>query len=80
MPRHFDLFTSLMQARQALEEWRRDYNLVRPHSSIGWLAPATYAATFSPPRGHAMFAEQIDIIENGVWRRVSAFEAILLQL
>jgi putative transposase len=45
------LFTSLMQARQALEEWRRDYNMVRPHSSIGWLAPAIYAATFSPPRG-----------------------------
>ena len=45
------LFTSLMQARQALEEWRCDYNLVRPHSSIRWLAPAIYAATFSPPRG-----------------------------
>jgi hypothetical protein len=28
----------------------------------------------------AMFAEQIDIIENGVPRRVSVFEAILLQL
>jgi putative transposase len=45
------LFTSLMQARQALEEWRCDYNMVRPHSSIGWLAPAIYAATFSPPPG-----------------------------
>jgi putative transposase len=45
------LFTSLMQARQALEEWRCDYNQVRPHSSIGWLAPAIYAATFSPPPG-----------------------------
>jgi putative transposase len=45
------LFMSLMQARQALEEWRCDYNQVRPHSSIGWLAPAIYAATFSPPPG-----------------------------
>jgi putative transposase len=35
------LFTSLMQARQALEDWRCDYNQVRPHSSIGWLAPST---------------------------------------
>ena len=26
------LFTSLMQARLALEDWRRDYNTVRPHS------------------------------------------------
>jgi putative transposase len=45
------LFTSLMQARQALEEWRCDYNLVRPQSRIGWLAPAIYAATFQPPLG-----------------------------
>ena len=45
------LFTSLMQARLALEEWRRDYNAVRPHSGIDWLTPADYAATFSPQRG-----------------------------
>ena len=42
------LFTSMMQARLALEEWRRDYNTVRPHSRIGWLAPAVYAAHFLP--------------------------------
>ena len=41
------LFTSLAQARAALEEWRRDYNTVRPHSRIGWLTPAAYAATFT---------------------------------
>jgi hypothetical protein len=35
---------SLTQARQAVEEWRCDYR-------IGWLAPAIYAATFSPPPG-----------------------------
>jgi putative transposase len=45
------LFTSLMQARAALEEWRRDYNTVRPHSRIGWLTPAVYAATFLPQQG-----------------------------
>lgn len=42
------LFTSLPQARVALEEWRRDYNEVRPHSRIGWLAPAVYAEQFGP--------------------------------
>ncbi|MGH7880059.1 MAG: IS3 family transposase [Candidatus Binataceae bacterium] len=45
------LFTSLMQARLALEDWRRDYNTVRPHSRIGWLTPAVYASQFSPPPG-----------------------------
>lgn len=41
------LFTSLMQTRLALEDWRRDYNTVRPHSRIGWLAPAVYAANLT---------------------------------
>jgi putative transposase len=45
------LFTSLMQTRLALEDWRHDYNTVRPHSRIGWLTPAAYAAQFSPPPG-----------------------------
>jgi len=45
------LFTSLMQARLALEEWRRDYNTVRPHSRIRWLTPAAHAAQFSPQPG-----------------------------
>jgi putative transposase len=45
------LFTSLMQARLALEEWRRDYNTVRPHSRIGWVTPAAHAAQFSPQQG-----------------------------
>jgi len=48
------LFTSLMQARLALEEWRRDYNTVRPHSRIRWLTPAAYAAQFSPQRDGAL--------------------------
>jgi putative transposase len=45
-------FTSLTQARAVLEEWRRDYNTVRPHSSIGWLTPDAYAAQFTGQRGH----------------------------
>lgn len=38
------LFTSLAQAGQALRAWREDYNTVRPHSAIGNIAPAVYAA------------------------------------
>jgi len=45
------LFTSLMQTRLALEDWRRDYNTVRPHSRIGWLTPAAHATQFSPQSG-----------------------------
>jgi putative transposase len=37
-------FESLDEARQVVEDWRVDYNEVRPHSSLGQLPPATYAA------------------------------------
>ena len=35
------LFTSLPQARAVLAAWQRDYNEVRPHSSLGGLTPAS---------------------------------------
>lgn len=38
------LFTSLDSSRQALRAWKEDYNTVRPHSAIGNIAPAVYAA------------------------------------
>jgi putative transposase len=38
------LFTSLAHARVALEQWRRDFNTERPHSALGNLTPAAYAA------------------------------------
>ena len=37
------LFRSLAHARAKLEAWRRDFNDVRPHSSLGYLTPAAYA-------------------------------------
>lgn len=38
------LFGSLNRARIELEEWRQDYNTERPHSALGNLTPAAYAA------------------------------------
>jgi putative transposase len=38
------LFTSLSQARAELAAWQRDYNIKRPHSSLGNLTPIAYAA------------------------------------
>ena len=31
-------------AREKIETWRLDYNLVRPHSSLGDRTPTEYAA------------------------------------
>ena len=36
-------FLSLEDARQRIEDWRLDYNHVRPHSSLGDLAPSVFA-------------------------------------
>ena len=45
------LFPSLAHARTTLADWRTDYNVGRPHSSIGWQTPNEYANTFAPQRG-----------------------------
>ena len=37
------VFRSLSQARRIVEAWRIDYNTVRPHSSLGGLAPSVFA-------------------------------------
>jgi putative transposase len=36
-------FQSLPQARDCFAEWRKDYNEVRPHSSLGRIPPAQFA-------------------------------------
>jgi len=38
------LFRSLPHTHAALEAWRADYNTSRPHSRLGWMSPAIYAA------------------------------------
>jgi putative transposase len=35
----------LDEARQAFQDWRRDYNEARPHSSLADLVPAAYLAS-----------------------------------
>jgi len=36
-------FKSLFDAREKIESWRVEYNQVRPHSSLGYIAPAEFA-------------------------------------
>jgi putative transposase len=38
-------FMNLKHARQIIEDWRRDYNEVRPHSSLRSMTPREYAET-----------------------------------
>ena len=36
-------FLSMADARDRIEQWRRDYNEVRPHTALGGLTPRAYA-------------------------------------
>ena len=46
-----EVFLDLLDARQKLGAWRRDYNENRPHSSIGNLTPVEYANSVREQRG-----------------------------
>jgi transposase InsO family protein len=35
-----EIFTTLTEAKILIEQWRREYNQVRPHSSLGYRPPA----------------------------------------
>jgi putative transposase len=38
-----EAFATLLEAQVVIDDWRIEYNTTRPHSSLGWLAPAAYA-------------------------------------
>ena len=42
-----EVFFTQEDAREKLERWRQDYNLVRPHSALNDQAPASFAASWS---------------------------------
>jgi putative transposase len=41
-------FQTIGQAKQRIESWREEYNRERPHSSLGYLTPAEFAARGAP--------------------------------
>lgn len=36
-------FSNLKEARQIIENWRREYNEIRPHSTLGYFTPNEFA-------------------------------------
>ena len=49
-----ELFLDLRDAKGHAARWKNDYNHRRPHSSLGYVPPATFAATLvCPPVGAA---------------------------
>ena len=48
-----ETFYTLKEARIVIEGWRRHYNTIRPHSSLGYRPPAPETTTPWPPSGSA---------------------------
>ena len=45
------LFLGLDHARETIVRWVTDYNQRRPHSALGYIPPAAYAANLTAMRG-----------------------------
>jgi putative transposase len=43
-------FETLVQAREEIESWRKDYNEQRPHTSLGWVPPLEFTAAWQQAR------------------------------
>ncbi len=43
-------FTTLAEAKQLIEEWRREYNESRPHRALGERTPSEFASQFAAQR------------------------------
>ena len=44
-----EIFRNLQEAKVLLEEWRKEYNEQRPHSSLGYMTLVEYRATCGCP-------------------------------
>jgi len=53
------LFLGLDHARERIAHWIADYNMRRPHSALGYLTPAVYAANLAATGGRLRNPDQL---------------------
>jgi hypothetical protein len=56
-------FYSVKEAKVIVENWRLEYDNHRPHSRLGYMIPAAFAASCNPP-GPATFGQPDCRIKN----------------
>ena len=49
-----EVFYSVKEAKVIVESWRLEYNNHRPHSGLGYMTPAAFAASCNPPGSAAL--------------------------
>ena len=62
-------FRDVREARALAEEWEREYNHDRPHSSLGYKTPAEFAQLPHVPPGLGSLA--LPDMQRGKWRVLS---------
>ena len=53
-PLNREIFYTLREAKVLVEQWRQEYNRIRPHSSLGNLTPVEYAEELLEVAGYAV--------------------------
>jgi hypothetical protein len=54
-----------VEARVVISDWRDDHNHHRPHSALSMLAPAVFAATWTPDTGARRLGADLDTVPPG---------------
>jgi len=55
-----EIFYTLQEAKVLIEAWRRQYNTVRPHSSLGYRPPAPEILLWPAPRRSTRLAAALE--------------------
>jgi transposase InsO family protein len=53
-----EIFTTLLEAKILIENWRREYNEIRPHSALGYRPPAPSARLYQHKQGTTLSVVQ----------------------
>ena len=57
-----EVFTSLLEAKVLAEGYRNHYNQERPHSALGYLTPAEFAASCEPPSVEEDLSKELESV------------------